>query len=69
MGLANKPTPFTSRDAEIASYFGEFAALALKNSQILDKQEQMITQLKENFKLTQQIHELTRNLNKIQRKA
>ncbi len=61
MGLANKPTPFTSRDAEIASYFGEFAALALKNSQILDKQEQMITQLKENSKLNQQIQELTKN--------
>ncbi len=37
MGLANKPSDFTGADAEIASVFGELAAIALANSRYLDQ--------------------------------
>lgn len=36
MGLANKPSDFTDEDADIASVFGELAAIALSNSRSLD---------------------------------
>ncbi len=36
LGLANKPADFTDDDAEIASVFGELAAIALANSRYLD---------------------------------
>jgi len=36
IGLANKPGGFTDADAELAEAFGEFAAIALANSRILD---------------------------------
>jgi hypothetical protein len=36
MGLANKPSDFTDADADIASVFGELAAIALANSRYLD---------------------------------
>ncbi len=36
MGLANKPSDFTDADAEMASVFGELAAIALANSRYLD---------------------------------
>ena len=36
MGLANKPSDFTDDDADIASVFGELAAIALANSRYLD---------------------------------
>ena len=36
IGLANKPGDFTEDDARIASMFGEFAAIALQNSNYLD---------------------------------
>lgn len=36
MGLATKPGGFTENDARLASMFGEFAAIALRNSQILE---------------------------------
>jgi GAF domain-containing protein len=36
MGLANKPSDFTEADVEIASVFGELAAIALANSRYLD---------------------------------
>jgi signal transduction histidine kinase len=39
MGLANKRTPFTERDMQMASAFGEIASVALMNSQILEKLE------------------------------
>lgn len=39
MGLANKPGGFTNRDALMASAFGEIAAVALRNSQTLEKLE------------------------------
>jgi GAF domain-containing protein len=37
MGLANKPADFTDADAEIATVFGELAAIALANSRYLDQ--------------------------------
>jgi GAF domain-containing protein len=36
LGLANKPSDFTDADAEIATIFGELAAIALANSRYLD---------------------------------
>lgn len=36
LGLANKPADFTDADAEIATVFGELAAIALANSRHLD---------------------------------
>lgn len=36
LGLANKPSDFTDEDAEIATVFGELAAIALANSRYLD---------------------------------
>ena len=36
MGLANKPSVFTDADAEIATVFGDLAAIALANSRQLD---------------------------------
>jgi len=36
LGLANKPSDFTDADAEIATVFGELAAIALVNSRYLD---------------------------------
>lgn len=36
LGLANKPSDFTDEDADIASVFGELAAIALSNSRYLD---------------------------------
>jgi len=39
MGLATKPGGFTEDDARLASMFGEFAAIALRNSQILESLE------------------------------
>lgn len=36
IGLANKPVDFTDEDAEIASVFGELAAIALLNSRYID---------------------------------
>jgi len=40
LGLANKSGGFTENDANIASGFGELAAIALRNSQSLDKRDQ-----------------------------
>jgi GAF domain-containing protein len=36
IGLANKPSDFTDEDAQIASVFGELAAIALLNSRHID---------------------------------
>jgi hypothetical protein len=40
MGLANKPEEFTENDANMATAFGELAAIALENSIHLDKRTQ-----------------------------
>lgn len=39
MGLANKPDPFTERDARIAAGFGEFASFSLHNASVLTSLE------------------------------
>jgi PAS domain S-box-containing protein len=39
MGLANKPGEFNENDAQLASAFSEFAAIALRNSQALESLE------------------------------
>jgi PAS domain S-box-containing protein len=39
LGLANKPGGFTENDARLASAFGELAAIALRNSRMLDSLE------------------------------
>ncbi len=45
MGLANKDGDFTEHDAEMATAFGEFAAIALYNSRNLDKLNSTIEDL------------------------
>ena len=45
MGLANKPSDFTDEDADIASVFGELAAIALSNSRYLDLLNEKTTSL------------------------
>lgn len=37
LGLANKPGGFSNEDAEIAALFGELAALALQNSLLIER--------------------------------
>ncbi len=39
MGLANKPTPFTDRDARLAAGFSEFASFSLHNAAVLTSLE------------------------------
>jgi hypothetical protein len=48
MGLANKETDFTEKDAAIATAFGEIAAIALQNSLLLNELQDTINKL-ENF--------------------
>lgn len=45
MGLANKATDFTPRDAMMATAFGEFAAISLYNSRNLDVLRTTVTNL------------------------
>jgi len=45
MGLANKPSDFSAADAEIASVFGELAAIALLNSRYIDLLNERTTSL------------------------
>lgn len=54
MGLANKPSDFTARDALVAAGFGEYAALALKNSWTLmsiQNQQKELTLLNEKLRV------------------
>ncbi|MCL5291307.1 MAG: SpoIIE family protein phosphatase [Actinobacteria bacterium] len=45
MGIANKPGGFTDEDAEMASSFGELAAVALQNSRTLEESERLLEQV------------------------
>ncbi len=45
LGLANKPSDLTDDDAEIATVFGELAAIALANSRYLDQLNAKNTEL------------------------
>jgi GAF domain-containing protein len=47
MGLANKEGSFTRDDAEIATAFGDFCAVALNNSRILDQLRETINRKEE----------------------
>jgi len=42
VGLSNKPGGFTDQDAEMAGAFGEFAAIALRNSRLLDARDRAV---------------------------
>ena len=46
IGLANKDGDFSTRDAEMATAFGEFAAIALLNSRTMSRLNQTIVNLK-----------------------
>jgi GAF domain-containing protein len=37
LGLANKPGGFTEKDTDLAAGFGELAALALQNSRLIER--------------------------------
>lgn len=75
MGLANKDSDFTEFDATIAEAFGEMAALALKNSRVLEELDDTNKKL-ENFNQTlverelriievkQEVNELCKELGK-----
>ena len=45
MGIANKESDFTDDDAQTASEFGELAAIALMNSQTLEKLEKSLEEV------------------------
>jgi transcriptional regulator with GAF, ATPase, and Fis domain len=45
IGLANKPTDFTPRDSDVATLFGDLAAIALHNSRNIAKLTSTLTQL------------------------
>lgn len=47
IGLANKPADFTPKDAEIASIFGDLAAIALMNSRHIDKLQEQKSSLED----------------------
>jgi PAS domain S-box-containing protein len=47
IGLANKPGGFSSRDAQMAKAFGEFAAIALRNSRSLEMRDLAMDNLRE----------------------
>ena len=60
MGLANKPSEFTDADAEMASVFGELAAISLTNSRYLEKHKE----LEENLRLMANTDNLTKLANR-----
>jgi PAS domain S-box-containing protein len=70
MSLANKPTPFTDRDIQMASAFGEIASVALMNSQMLDKLEKNEDLLRLNAEhLEELVEERTKQLKDSERLA
>ena len=56
MGLANKPNNFTDEDAEIASVFGELAAIALSNSRHIDLLNEKTKSLEETLAHVKTLH-------------
>jgi transcriptional regulator with GAF, ATPase, and Fis domain len=50
MGLANKKDDFDDRDAELASVFGDLAAIALQNSRFLEERQKAEANLSETVK-------------------
>lgn len=58
MGLANKPSDFTNRDAQLASAFGEFAAISLKNSYNLDQLRTTVDKLQKTLSEVKKLKEL-----------
>jgi PAS domain S-box-containing protein len=70
IGLANKPSPFTKRDAQMASAFGEIASVALMNSQMLEKLEKNEDLLRLNAEhLEELVEERTKQLKDSERLA
>jgi signal transduction histidine kinase len=68
MGLANKPSVFTERDAQMASAFGEIASIALINSQMLEKLEENEKLLKAHSeRLEEMVEEKTKQLKNAER--
>ncbi|MFZ5570303.1 MAG: PAS domain-containing protein [Thermodesulfobacteriota bacterium] len=47
IGLSNKPGGFTPKDAEMAGAFGEFAAISLRNSRLLEARDQALAFLRD----------------------
>ena len=47
MGLANKKDDFTEHDSTLATAFGEIAALALRNSRVMDQLDETVNKLEE----------------------
>jgi len=45
LGLANKPDGFSQKDAEIATAFGELAALAIQNSRLMERANEIVDSL------------------------
>lgn len=62
LGFANKETDFTEDDARIAGGFGELAAIALLNSQNMDKRDQAE---KNNERLIEELKESLANVKKL----
>jgi len=70
IGLANKPSAFTERDAQMASAFGEIASVALINSRMLEKLEENEKLLKAHSEdLEKMVEEKTRQLKDAERLA
>ncbi len=62
MGLANKKSDFTQNDADIASGFGELAAIALQNSQNIDNRN---TAEKQKTDLIQELKKALENVKQL----
>lgn len=70
MGLANKSSDFTDRDAQMATVFGEIASVALINSRMLEKLEENEKKLKEHSEhLEEMVEEKTKMLRDAERLA